>query len=249
MLSKRPKRLKKEPIIDAIFEVRFSAKAPASNILPGVLYERLAGRKEIEKLSTAEIPEQIRASDPNLQFSPVIRVKWETFIILISDRSIAIGCELPYPGWSSFKGAINQVLDILRHADIVERVHRCSVKYVDMIERSSIDEQISAVNFDLSIGKNKIVRDNLQLRVETKNEKLIHVFKILTSAALEVKDGLKKSGIVVDIDTIMELDPVDMDTYLKSHGSNIDLMHDENINHFFDCLTEETLESLEPEYE
>ncbi|MDD1616675.1 MAG: hypothetical protein CG439_1815, partial [Methylococcaceae bacterium NSP1-2] len=106
-----PKKLNKEPLLEALFELRFTCDFPASTILPGLLFSKLDGDKRIEQLHAAQIPLEIRNSDPNLQFSPVSRLVWENFHINIGDRNISISCQFPnYPGWFKFKEAIEKII-------------------------------------------------------------------------------------------------------------------------------------------
>ncbi len=40
---KLPLKVRKEPLVEAVFEMRFDASLPASNILPGVIFGELEG--------------------------------------------------------------------------------------------------------------------------------------------------------------------------------------------------------------
>lgn len=46
MSTTLPMKFGKEPLIDAIFEMRFQSQEGASNILAGVLYTALSGEKK-----------------------------------------------------------------------------------------------------------------------------------------------------------------------------------------------------------
>jgi hypothetical protein len=39
MTNKLPTKLKKEPLVDAVFELRFYSSAPASSIFPGFFFQ------------------------------------------------------------------------------------------------------------------------------------------------------------------------------------------------------------------
>ena len=75
-----PKKLKKEPLIDAVFEVRFTSAFPAGGVLPGLLFGNLDGDKKIEQLPLLQLPQVIRDADPNLRFAPLSRLDWGNFI-------------------------------------------------------------------------------------------------------------------------------------------------------------------------
>ena len=103
MIETLPSKLKKEPIIDALFEMRFTSATSASSIVPGVLFSKLSGDKTIERLPTEQIPKQLLESEPNLRFAPLVRLHWDNFLISIGDRSLAVACKMPYPGWKTFR--------------------------------------------------------------------------------------------------------------------------------------------------
>ena len=113
MLNQLPKKLNKEPLLDAVFEIRFSALIPASSILPGIFFDKLDGEKDVSQLHVGDLPKQIRDSDPNLRFAPVTRILWKDFILLIGDRIIAVGCKMPYVGWEKFSKIIIQIVKIV----------------------------------------------------------------------------------------------------------------------------------------
>ena len=98
----------------------------------------LTGGATIERLPIADLPKQIRDSDPNLRYAPTIRMQWQKFLLLLSDQSVAVGCKLPYPGWGEFRSAIMRTLDIIGDTNVVERVERYSLKYVDILESSDL---------------------------------------------------------------------------------------------------------------
>ena len=100
-LTKLPLKLGKEPLIEALFEMRFKATAPVSNILPGLLFTKFKGEKKIEKLPAAQLPEELRKVDPSLHYAPLLRIYWDRFMILTSDRSSGLACKMPYPGWNA----------------------------------------------------------------------------------------------------------------------------------------------------
>ena len=134
MADKLPIKLGKEPLIDAVFEVRFTGTASASDVLPGFLFGRLEGEKSLERLPTANLPKPVRDADPNLHFAPLTRLRWNNFVISISDRSLLVGCTIPYLGWVAFKPAILQIIHTIHEIGIIKNVNRFSVKYTDIIQ-------------------------------------------------------------------------------------------------------------------
>ena len=62
-----PTNLKKDPLVDAVFEIRFSSSIPASSVVPGILFSKLKGQAQIERLPASDIPSQLRMLNPALQ--------------------------------------------------------------------------------------------------------------------------------------------------------------------------------------
>lgn len=248
---KLPTRLQKEPLIDAIFEVRFSSRVPVSGIVPGFLYGKLEGDKVIQELPIAQIPKNIRDGDPNLQYAPVSRLEWNAIIISVSDRSVSIGCNAPYPGWTVFKPAIIQVMTLLNEINVVDAVDRYSMKYVDLITTPAPEGQISLVNVDLAVAGQKLTNEIFLVRVEVPRDNLLNIVQIVSSAKVALKDGSTLEGIVVDIDSIAAIGdkPIPLSTLLENFSDKLDAIHLTNKTMFFDCLVPKTVEALEPVYE
>jgi uncharacterized protein (TIGR04255 family) len=246
MIKKLPQKLNKEPLLEALLEVRFTCAFPASTVLPGLLFSQLEGGKVIEQLATAQIPTAIRDADPNLQFAPVSRLIWKHFHINIGDRSISIGCQSPnYPGWSEFEKSIKEVINILIATNIIQSVQRYSIKYVNLIPSDSLEEQVSLINFDMTIANHKVTKEAFQLRLEMHEEKLINVISVMSSAEVLLPDRSIKKGVIVDIDTIAIVNNEPLDKVFE----NLENTREVNKIKFFDCLTQETIDLLEPVYE
>ena len=246
MTKKLPIKLNKEPLLEALLEVRFSSELPASAVLPGLLFSKLDGSKTIEQLTVAQIPIAIRDADPNLRFAPVSRLIWKQFHINIGDRSISIACQSSnYPGWIEFKKSIMEVMEILRETAIIKSVERYSVKYVNIIPSDNIEEQVSMINFSIKLANHQLVKEAFQLRIEIHEENLINVVSVLSSAEVVLPNNTIKKGIIIDIDTIFIIDNKPLDAIFESFENTRRI----NKIKFFDCLNQCAIDSLEPIYE
>lgn len=249
MTKMLPTRLEKEPLIDAIFEVRFISRTPASVILPGFLFEKLDGKKTIKSLAASQIPKNMREADANLKFAPLSCIDWDKFSINIGDASVSISCKKPYPGWSTFKSAIINVINALNVSGIIESVDRYSMKYIDLIPSASIQEQVDLVDFDVTVAGHKLKKENFQLRIEITRDSFINIVQILSSGFVIQEDGTTKEGLIVDVDTISNQQSISMEVLLKNLSNNLDAIHHVNKVMFFDCIKESTINSLGPIYD
>lgn len=250
MTEKLPIRLTQEPLVDAVFEIRFASSTPASDVVPGFLYGKLGGMKKIERLPTSDLPRQIRDSDPNLQFAPLVRVLWGEFILLIGDRNLAVACKIPYPGWSRFRPAILEIIDLLKGLQIIKVVSRFSMKYVDLVPATSILEQVGALELRLALGGHELREESFQIRVDVPKDGFINVVQLVSGATANLPDGRVREGVIVDIDTIQNLPSGEpMDTFCVELPKRLERIHDANKRMFFDCLRKETIAALGAVYE
>lgn len=250
MSKQLPLKLGKEPLVDAVFELRFRAAAPASSILPGFLYSQLTQRGEkatVNKLPLAQVPDSIRRGDPNLQFAPVVKVDWERFVLLIGDASIAVGCKMPYPGWKDFSPAIQRIVEEIGKIGIVTAVDRYSVKYTDVVPGSDLKRQVSGLNWDVRVGEHKLGAEIATIRLEIPRDDYLHIVLLQTGASIAV-NGRETEGVVVDVDTIFKVPQLTVAELTKGFSDRLDTIHMKNKSMFFECLTDDTIKALEPVY-
>jgi len=243
-----PSRLKKEPLIDAIFEVRFTSSMDVASILPGLLMARLGKIEKVERLPISDIPRPIRQSDQNLQFQPLLRLVWEQFLINIGDRLVGISCKLPYVGWSDFKRAILEVYKHIFTIGVIEKTERYSMKYVDLIEGNDPGEMVDRVAVDLNVGGHQLKREPFMVRVEVPDGSISHIVQVIAPAVVKLSTG-QKTGVIVDIDSVCAHSTEDVEAFMSSLDSRLVEIHAANKRMFFSSLKENTIEYLEPEYE
>jgi uncharacterized protein (TIGR04255 family) len=244
-----PSRLKKEPLVDVLFELRFSSNASFSDIVPGVFHTQLNGTKEIKRLPHSDLPKSIRDNDPNLQHSPLITVLWENYTIGIGDRILSINCNIPYPGWKQFRSTILDILRIIDGLKIIDSISRCSLKYVDLIEGESIKDQLSKTTLTISLDEKEISEGHTTLRVELPDNDLINIINIVTSARAKFHDNTLRAGVIVDVDTVKIFENHDNESWLQTLNDVINEIHESNKRTFFSCLTKPTVTSLDPVYD
>lgn len=244
-----PARLKKEPLIDAVFEIRFTSNVKASSVLPGFLFSKLDGDKVVNDLPTSDIPQQIRQVDPNLKFAPLVRLRWDDFFVFIGDFSVGVGCKIPYPGWASFKEAIIHIVRIVGEIGIIQSVQRSSLKYMDLIPSSDVGEQVSMILGSVVIGDHTLKKENFSLKIEIPENQFIHIVNIISSARAKLQDGSESEGIIIDIDTVDNMRDHEFHVWMEKLSENLETIHTVNKKMFFKCLRQETITALEPIYE
>jgi uncharacterized protein (TIGR04255 family) len=243
-----PVRLGKSPLVEALFELRFTASMPVSSILAGYLYTQL-GCTEIIKLPHADIPDQVRQMDANLTYLPVIRIKWQDYYINIGDRSIVISDPFPYTGWAKFSNAIKTILNHCATTKLIQAVERFSVKYIDIFDMPGFSPDGKGFNFSLNFPGIPLNNQSTHARIEINEEPWLHIVQYFGEAHGNLADGTSKRGIMVDVDTIETLHNHEFNSFLLSFDEKVNALHSSNKFLFFQLVSDDGLKSLEPQYD
>jgi len=244
-----PVALEREPLVDAIFEIRFSGTPQLADLLPGLLFGHLEPKPKRHRQPAADIPQQLRASDPKLTFAAVIRLELEKFNLLIGDRNIVIGCKLPYPKWPAFKKQILEVATLMEKIGIEDKVERFSIKYVNLISAPTFKDQIAKVNMALRLGAVKVVDNHFNLQVHQHEDQIIHILTVISGASGKLTSGETTEGIVVDVDSIRNIKPIAFNDFVTELEADLHSLRLANKNKFFDCLMPEAISEMGPIYE
>lgn len=241
-----PKKLGKEPLIEAIFEIRFPGGSLVSNRLLGYITTKLDKGLPIKKLPAMDIPEQLRARNVNFKYSPLFQISWGQYAILIGDCMCAVTNGYPYQGWKNFKKAIIDITELLRDCGLINNIERYSLKYVDLVEASTTKEQIASIKLDLRLGGYAVKEEPINLRVELPKKPFLHVVEIVSNAIVAEENKPERNGILINIDSIDNAPPVN---FWEVLSENLELIHEANKELFFGFLEKDTLISLEPTYD
>lgn len=83
-------RLKRDPLWEAVWEVRFtSAKRSVVELLPGLIYKALGSNyPNAVRLPAADIPSVVVQQDPSLRFVPKIRLEGNNHAVQIEGHVV-----------------------------------------------------------------------------------------------------------------------------------------------------------------
>jgi uncharacterized protein (TIGR04255 family) len=248
-MTELPKALGKEPLVDAVFEVRFGGNPQLADILPGVLFGQFEQKPVIERLPAHEIPQPVRASDKNLFYTPLLRLDLGQFTVSVGDRNVVIGCKLPYPKWPTFKSTILDIIGRIAKAGVVGAVERYSIKYINLIEAPTVAEQIGKIEMSIQLGDFEVTKDHISLQVHRKEGDVVHIVSVVTNAQARMASGNIISGVVVDIDSIRNAEFPDLVSFVAELDHGAESLRQANKEKFFSCLTGEAVEEMEPKYD
>lgn len=248
MDRKDPIRLNKEPLIEAVWEIRFISEKPSfADLLPGLIFKELPNKyPNIVRLPAADFPAPILEQDPNLKYAPKIRMEDANHSVQIGEHVVSLSCSRPYSGWEKFSTDIRTLIDVVSNTKLIARLERCSLKYIDLIDLSETPS-LKCLNVKLKLGAQDIDIQPLQLRTEIKENGLTHTIQIVSPAEVTLPGESKRlRGVIVDIDTIKFIK--ESESWDKVNDF-LDLAHSASKSIFFNILKAETIEKLKPEYE
>ena len=241
-----PVRLKNEPLVDALFEVRVRPALSLADVVPGFLKHNLGPDARITRLPAADLPYPMRTQDPNLQNAPLLRIEWGNYLISVGDRNVVIGCKMPYPKWPDFKKTILDVLGRIAELHLDGQVERYSLKYVNLIPATDYANQIGKVRMEVALGDLNVSDQHISLQVHEKSDDVIHIYSIVTGAQARTNEGKETEGILVDIDSIRNVSSPSLHDFASSIEEGLEALRQANKSRFFSCLTDSTIEEMEP---
>jgi len=245
---KIPKKVDRDTIAEAIFEIRFLEKSELSfELLLGSIYPSVhADFPKIVALPITQLPRTLVSADPNLRYQPLNRLDGEHFGISIGNRILAIHCKAPYQGWSNYKFQIIRILGLVKKSEVIGSLERISIKYVNVLQKDDFPEGIDALKVSLKIDDLEYDKSTVQLRSEIIDNDTITIVEILTSAILTIGDGKQRvNGVLVSVDTVCNKN---IENFWDNTDKYLELVHQTEKNIYFNVLTETTLKKLGPEY-
>jgi len=248
MDSRIPVRLRKEPLFEAVWEIRFSGtRAGVADLLPGLIFRELSDKySNIIKLPIASIPDSIVQSDPKLMYVPKIRLEHGNQAVQIGEHAVSLSCRRPYSGWPVFSADIRKLASTIFQTGLVKELDRFSLKYMDLISLNQTTG-LDCLDLDIRLGNIAIGGRPVQLRSEIVEKDLIHIVQIVAPARVSLPgDENDMRGVLLDIDTIKMTSGGNSWEILSQ---NLDDVHLSCKKIFFSLLKPETIEKLDPEYE
>ena len=242
-----PKRLGKEPLIEALWEIRFTSEdGSVGEILPGLLYQKLRDRyPKLERLPAADIPRPIAEADPSLRYQATVRLHAPPFAVQIGAHAVSVTCAKPYSGWDAFHERIMDVATTLKATGLASKPERFSLKYVNLLDLDP-PPSLALLNVELNVGGRSVEREPVHVRTELRDAECIHIIQIAAPVQAAVGQAKPVTGVLIDLDTVVVLDP---GSFWENLQPRLLAARTQSKKLFFRLLTEATLARLEPEYE
>jgi len=241
-----PKRLKKEPLLEAVWEIRFTSdRESVAELLPGLIYKAIGAEyPKIERLPAANLPSALIQQDAKLRYVPTVRLEGIPYSIQIGEHVVSLSCRRPYTGWGKFEPKIMELAEILKETSLLNRPERFSLKYIDIISLGH-SPSLKLLEILVKLDTLELTTDLVQLRTELHENGFIHIVQIISPGQAVLSTGERFEGVLLDIDTIYQQE---VSEFWSDFREQLNRAHQLNKILFFRLLTNETIEKLEPEY-
>ena len=241
-MKKKPTKITPDPIIDAVVEFRFESDIPPDAILGMVFSVVRNDFQDFSKLPIAEIPDEIRRSDPQLKYAPYYQSTSSSYRLNVGPNVISISNPGEYTGWKdNFFPFIKKILKQIETADVIKAYSRIGLRYIDFFNTDIFE------NITLSITFNNNPLVSKQTTISTLFEQKDLITRVQIQNNTTVNLGSRQDvGSIIDSDTFYE--PNGTLSYEKVIDI-VDKQHEESLNIFFSLLKPEFIEKLNPEYD
>jgi uncharacterized protein (TIGR04255 family) len=231
-----PSKISPCPIIDAIFEIRFTANTHPNAVF-GLIYKVLEKDfPRAETLPILELPEVVRANDPALHYKPHYKLPARGFVLQLGPNVLSISSFPEYSGWNDLFNKITDVLDKIENIGFVNEISRMGIRYINFFE----DNIFKHINLRININDSPISYTNTVVRTEISQADFLSTLQI----ANNVKNN-GKIGSIIDIDTYKE---TALDDFFSRKEALINDGHLKEKELFFSLLNADFLQTLKPEY-
>ncbi|NKC16045.1 MAG: TIGR04255 family protein [Gammaproteobacteria bacterium] len=243
-----PIRLNKDPIVEAVFEIRFEGTTDSiANLLPGRSYPDLGEEfPKIEALPQAHFPKEVHQLDPVLRYRATHRLVGDGFVILLGNKVFGLACVGPYVGWAHFRARIVRVVELLQKTKLFKSVERFSLKYINVLTAQDELPDLQLLDFPLSLGTHDLTATTTRLRTEISLDGFLNILQVIPGTRALSPSGQHVRGLLFDIDTISEQPFKDFWAELPQL---LDAAHQTEKRLFFTTLTKAALERFEPVWE
>jgi uncharacterized protein (TIGR04255 family) len=139
-------------------------------------------------------------------------------------------------------------MNLLKESGIVRTLQRYSLKYVDMLSVQAGDSVSEWINLNVALGNVALSNQPFQMHMQIESGGYIHALLVGSPAQAQGVDGITREGMVISVDTMFLNGLPDFPTLIEQLRERVDDLHSSNKQVFFDCLTANAVEKLEPEY-
>lgn len=245
-----PVRLEKEPLIEAVCELRVLSNVALNTYFPGILLAKHPmDVTDLRQLPAMMIPEQVRAAQAEMAFAPLVQLRFKGILVMVGERSLVVANPAPYLGWAAFRALIVEVFTVLLDANLVTMIERYSIKYTNVFKENEVPEPRSALAWKFEIADLDLKVNTTTLRTETIVDGFLTIITMSGGVTAQAEGVAPMQGALIDIDTISQAQPQGPSDFASSMSVALDQVRLANKTVFFKCLTDEAVDALKPIYQ
>jgi uncharacterized protein (TIGR04255 family) len=248
MDARLPRKLKRDPIVEATWELRFeSAKPFISELLPGLIYRGLQDKyQDVVPMRASEGQERNFEVIGSAQYAPSVQLVGKNRSVQIGQHVISLTFWRPYAGWEIFAQEIRELIRVIRETRLVDRLERFGLLYTNLINVGP-QPTLAWVNLEAKLGAYDVEARPVLFRTRLDGRELFHLLEIVSPAQVMLPDDSGTvDGVLVSVNSVRSLGGADAWEVLDRE---LETVHDLGKRLFFDLLRAEIIEKLEPEYE
>lgn len=237
-----PKKITPCPIIEAIVQLRF-IPAVLPDAVFGIIYQEFEKDfpGKVEKLPILQLPEPIRAVDPNLIHQPYYKLSAGNLVFQIGPRVTSLSNLKEYMGWENLAAKLKELFSRLQKLRVVKAVEGLRFRYVNLFK----DDVYNNINLRILMNDQPLRTLRKTLRAELDDNGFITILQIANPATVKIKNQSTK-GSVIDIDVTHPAFETD---FFEDMENILEKAHNIEKKLFFSLLKTEFLNTLSPEYE
>lgn len=241
-MKKLPNKIENCPIKESVLELRFASEYPVDAIF-GILYAQIKDffDKEVVSLPVLQLPESVRAQDPNLKYQAYHQVSKDNIILKIGPRVLTFVNSSPYEGWGKWSNLFYDVLEKIMETDVINRVERVGLRYINFFNDNIFDK----VKCKINLINTEINTESTNLRTEIIDNNYIMVVQIGNSVDFQINNKILK-GSIIDIDCLYN--PESNIVSFEKYKNIIEEAHNKEKELFFSLLNDSFLGDLNPKY-
>jgi uncharacterized protein (TIGR04255 family) len=227
--------------VEAIVELRFSS-AVLPDAVFGIIYQEFGKdfSEKVEKLPILQLPEQIRAIDPNLMYQPHYKLVAGNLLFQIGPRVTSLSNLKEYMGWDNFARKLTEFFLRLQKLQVVKAVERLGIRYINLFK----DDVYNNINLRILMNDEPLRTVRTTLRAEIEDDGFTTTLQIANPATLKMQSQAMV-GSVIDIDVTRQVFETD---FFGNMESILEKGHYIEKKLFFSLLKMEFLSTLNPEY-
>ncbi|MEY2485964.1 MAG: hypothetical protein QOH39_1612 [Verrucomicrobiota bacterium] len=192
-----PQRISPCPVVEAIFELRFSSGQPWTT-MPGLLYTTIRDKyPEQLMLPISQIPDEVRRKEAAFAFLPVVQFLSANFVVQLGPRVVSLVTKVnEYPGWRPIAEELGWLLERIQQTNIATEGERLGVRYVDFFKTDIFSELL----LELQTAGRPLKDEERQITTVVKYGELAMRLLVGNNVIVSAANGEPRRGSIMDVD-------------------------------------------------